>query len=61
MKDKKCQEVKDYKTCSNRGVASQGQTTTPEYRADEKNHPRCEICGVKFNFDDETGYFFHPV
>lgn len=45
--------------CPYQGVASQGQTTTKKWR--QENNVVCEICGAIFRFDDETGYFYHPI
>ena len=49
------------KGCPLVGVASQGQLMSDEKLSDKSNHPTCEQCGVRFEFDDETGYFYHPL
>lgn len=51
-------EDKNQNNCPYRGVASQGQTTTKKWR--ENNQVKCECCNTVFEFDDDTGYFFHP-
>lgn len=52
-------EIQNKKKCPYVGVASQGQTSTKEWR--EENDVVCELCGAIFQFDDETGYFYHPI